>query len=138
MAYKDELQENNDALRAILQQVNELPDQASADGVKIHRLLSADGSEAMGAYDLSVDLTEYDAVSIYYRNKTNSTVYLSTGLIPVGGAFTLFYITSDGASQRRGGAVYTDRISFENGYAGTAASTAVCIPCAIYAYKGIT
>lgn len=93
---------------------------------------------AFAAQTVSLDLTGIDGISIYFKNKYNSTVFLSTGIIPAGEDFTLFYITSDAASQRRAGTVGANGINFQVGYAGSTASAACCIPVVIYGYKGIT
>lgn len=135
MAYKDELQANNAELEEILRAINELP---GGDVLEICKLWeNPNDANAFDAQTVSVDLSGYDAISIYFKNKNNSTVYLSTGLIPVGGDFTLFYMTSDPASQRRAGSVTATGVTFATGYGGTAASTACAIPVIIYGYKGI-
>lgn len=95
-------------------------------------------TSAFAAQTVSLDLSDYDAIEIRFKNKNNSTVYLSTGLIPIGEDFTMFYITSDPASQRRAGSVSTTGVTFATGYAAATASTACAIPLTIYGYRGIT
>lgn len=108
-------------------------------GVKIAKLWqNGDPTAAFAEQSVMLDLSTYDAVEIYFKNKNNGSVYLSTGIIPKGGGFTLFYMTSDPVSQRRLGNVTDTGVYFQPGYSEGTQSNACAVPVTIWGYKGIT
>lgn len=128
--------QNSDNLPAT---VASIPSGGGNGGAQVVKLWENSApTSAFEAQTIALDLSEFDAISIYFKNKNNSTVYLSTGIIPVGGEFTLFYITSDPASQRRAGSVSASGVTFATGYAASSASTACAIPVIIYGWKFYT
>ena len=99
---------------------------------------NASPTSAFAAQTISLDLSGYDAISIYYKNKTNGSAPQSTGVVPIGDSVILYYMTSDALSQRRTATISDSGVTFTTGYSGSSESTACAIPVIIYGYKGIT
>lgn len=124
--------ENSDNLAATIRSIE------SEGGGQIAKLWeNASPTSSFAAQTVGLNLAEYDAVSIYYKNKTNGSAFKSTGIVPVGSSVLLDYMTSDALSQRRTATVSADGVTFDGGNSGSTASTACGIPLVIYGYKGI-
>ena len=109
---------------------------------KTHRMVklwqNASPDSSFGAQTKALGLSGYDAVSIFYRNASDSTTYLSTGLIPIGYKINLSYVTTNGTVYSRPATVNTDGIVFENGASGSTSGAKYGIPIIIYGIKGLT
>ena len=108
------------------------------DAVRIVKLWeNASPSSTFAAQTLSLDLSGYDAVMIFFHNASDSTIYLSTGMIPIGYKTTLAYTTTSGAIYSRPATASSTGIVFEAGQTGTTSGAKYCVPVHIYGIKGV-
>lgn len=108
------------------------------DAVRIVKLWeNASPSSTFAAQTLSLDLSGYDAVMIFFHNASDSTIYLSTGMIPIGYKTTLAYTTTSGAIYSRPATASSTGIVFEAGQTGTTSGAKYCVPVRIYGIKGV-
>lgn len=99
---------------------------------------NASPGSTFAAQTLSLNLSDYDAVTVFYRNASDSTVYLSTGVLPIGYRTSLSYVTTGGTVYGRPVTVEKAGLTFESGTSGSSSSTKTGIPVTIYGIKGVT
>ena len=91
------------------------------------------------AQTLSVELSDYDGVSIYYRNDKTGTAYQNTGLIPKGNSGAMVYVSSAGKQSIRKFSVTESGITFEAAsYDGSDGKKDYIIPVIVYGIKGVS
>lgn len=100
---------------------------------------NTDTSHRFDTQTVAVDLTGCDGVCIYYKNQTTGSLFLNTGLIPLGQKGVLFYVFESGNQCYRPFVAGADGVAFEKGnYTGDASGDIFCLPAIIYGVKGIT
>lgn len=96
-------------------------------------------ASSFAAQSLSMDLSDYDGVSILYHNQTDGAYYLNTGFIPKGTKSVLWYGYQSGNHFHRPFIANDSGVTFESTqYSGGSSSVSFGIPAVIYGIKGIT
>ena len=91
------------------------------------------------AQTISVGLSDYDGVSIYYRNDKTGTAYQNTGLIPKGNSGAMMYVSSAGKQSIRKFSVTESGITLEAAsYDGSDGKKDYIIPVIVYGIKGVS
>ena len=86
---------------------------------------------------ITLDLSGYDAVSIYFKNLPSGAVYLSTGIAPKGNRITMQYVSTSGVMYHRHADIAEDGITFGAGQQSGENSNSAPVPIVIYGWKGI-
>lgn len=112
---------------------------AYADGKLSVRKLWENASPTSTFYSqtVSLDLGEYDLVSIYYKNIPSGVVYFSTGIVPVGSRITMQYVSTSGAMYHRHADVSASGIAFSAGQMNGEASNSAPVPVMVHGWKGV-
>ena len=90
------------------------------------------------AQTVSLDLSGYDFVSVYYKNIPSGAAYFSSGIVPIGDRITMQYVSTSGSMYHRHGDVSESGISFSAGQLNGEASNSAPVPLSIYGWKGVT
>ena len=99
---------------------------------------NANPDSAMDAQTISMpNLSGCDAAVICYRNASDSSIYLSTSIIPIGKKTNLGYVTTSGTVYGRPVTVNTSSITLEDGTSGSSNSKKSGIPITVYGVKGV-
>lgn len=92
------------------------------------------------AQTISLDLSGYDGVEIFYYVDSTTNIYQSTGFIKTGLPGIMYYVTaSTGNRLHRNFTINTNGIKFETAVASSGATVGgLCIPYQIYGIKGVS
>lgn len=97
-----------------------------------------DPAATFAAQTVSLDLSNYDGISILYRNQTDGAYHLNTGHIPKGTQGVLWYGYQSGNHVHRGFTANAGGVTFNAcQYSGGSNDNKFCIPLIIYGVKGI-
>ena len=97
-----------------------------------------DPAATFAAQTVSLDLSNYDGISILYRNQTDGAYHLNTGHIPKGTQGVLWYGYQSGNHVHRGFTANASGVTFNAcQYSGGSNDNKFCIPLIIYGVKGI-
>ena len=94
-------------------------------------------SDTFYSQTVSIDLSCYDFVSIYYKNIPSGASYFSSGIVPIGDRITMQYVSTSGSVYHRHGDVSESGISFSAGQLNGEASNSAPVPLKIYGWKGL-
>lgn len=89
------------------------------------------------AQTVSLDLSGYDFVSVYYKNIPSGAAYFSSGIVPIGDRITMQYVSTSGSMYHRHGDVSESGIVFGAGQLNGEASNSAPVPLIIYGWKGV-
>lgn len=97
-----------------------------------------DPAATFAAQTVSLDLSNYDGISILYRNQTDGEYHLNTGHIPKDTQGVLWYGYQSGNHVHRGFTANANGVTFNAcQYSGGSNDNKFCIPLIIYGVKGI-
>ena len=97
-----------------------------------------DPAATFASQTVSLDLSNYDGISILYRNQADGAYHLNTGHIPKDTQGVLWYGYQSGNHVHRGFIADTDSVTFNDcQYSGGSNDNKFCIPLIIYGIKGI-
>lgn len=86
---------------------------------------------------VALDLSEYDAISLYYKNVPSGAVYFSTGPVLIGSRVTMQYVSTSGDMYHRHADVRATGIVFGAGQLNGEASNNAPVPCIVFGWKGL-
>lgn len=100
---------------------------------------NSDPTANFSAKTVSIDLSDYDAVLIYFFANANMTRQDSVIIRKAsgGGGLLVTSVEGSGVIRTRTAVVSASGVQFGTGYSGTSSAAASCIPYKIYGIKGL-